>query len=117
MFGGRVFQQTVDIPMGTNCAPLRADLFLYSYDADSIQRLLKNTKKSQPDPLISLSAIQYQVNFGDFVDRIYAIELEIKHTTDTDRSASYLDLNPEIDSGRRLRSKLYDKRDDFNFPL
>ena len=46
MFGGRVFQQTVDIPMGTNCAPLRADLFLYSYDADSIQRLLKNTKKS-----------------------------------------------------------------------
>jgi hypothetical protein len=35
MFGGRVFQQTVDIPMGTNCAPLRADLFLYSYDADA----------------------------------------------------------------------------------
>ena len=45
MFGGRVFQQTVDIPMGTNCAPLRADLFLYSYDADSIQRLLKKNEK------------------------------------------------------------------------
>jgi hypothetical protein len=29
MFGGRVFQQ-----MGTNCAPLLADLFLYSYEAD-----------------------------------------------------------------------------------
>jgi hypothetical protein len=28
--GGRVFQQTFDIPMGTNCAPLVADLFLYS---------------------------------------------------------------------------------------
>jgi hypothetical protein len=28
MFGGRVFQQTVGIPMGTNCAPLHADLFL-----------------------------------------------------------------------------------------
>ena len=27
MFGGRVFQQTVGIPMGTNCAPLLADLF------------------------------------------------------------------------------------------
>jgi hypothetical protein len=25
--------------------------------------------------------------FGDFVDRIYPIELEIKDTTDTDRSA------------------------------
>ena len=29
MFGKRVFQQTVDIPMGTNCAPLLADFFLY----------------------------------------------------------------------------------------
>ena len=45
MFGGRVFQQTVDIPMGTNCAPLRADLFLYSYDADAIQGLLKKNEK------------------------------------------------------------------------
>jgi len=34
MFGGRVFQQTFGIPMGTNCAPLLADLFLYSYEAD-----------------------------------------------------------------------------------
>ena len=25
MFGGRVFQQTVGIPMGNNCAPLLAD--------------------------------------------------------------------------------------------
>ena len=37
MFSGRVFQQTVGIPMGTNCAPLLADLFLYSYEADFIQ--------------------------------------------------------------------------------
>jgi hypothetical protein len=55
--------------------------------------------------------------FGDFVDRIYHIELEIKDTTDTDRSASYLDLHIEIDSEGRLRTKPYDKRDDFNFPI
>jgi hypothetical protein len=55
--------------------------------------------------------------FCDFVDRIYPIELEIKDTTDTDRSASYLDLHLEIDSEGRLRTKLYDKRDDFNFPI
>jgi hypothetical protein len=30
MFGGRVFQQTVAIPMGTNCDPIFADQFLYS---------------------------------------------------------------------------------------
>jgi hypothetical protein len=41
MFGGRVFQQTVGIPMGANRAPLLADLFLYSYEADFIHGLLK----------------------------------------------------------------------------
>jgi hypothetical protein len=51
------------------------------------------------------------------VDRIYHIELEIKETTDTDKSASYLDLHLEIDSDGRLRTKLYDKSDDFNFPI
>ena len=38
-------------------------------------------------------------------------------TTDTDRSASYLDLNLEIDTGGRLRTTLYDKRDDFNVAI
>ena len=42
----------------------------------------------------------------------FAIELEIKDSTDTDRSASYLDLHLEIDSEEWLRTKLYDKRDD-----
>jgi hypothetical protein len=51
--------------------------------------------------------------FCDFVDRIYPIELEIKDTTDTDRSASYLDIHLEIE----LRTKLYDKRDDLNLPI
>jgi hypothetical protein len=32
-FGGTLFQQVVGIPMGTNCAPLLADLFLYSYES------------------------------------------------------------------------------------
>ena len=44
------------------------------------------------------------------VDRIYPIELEIKDTTDTDRSASYLDLHLAIDSEGRLRMKLRQKR-------
>ena len=54
---------------------------------------------------------------GDFVDHIYPIDPEIKDTTDTDRSVSYRDLHLEIDSERRLRTKLYDKKDDFNFPI
>jgi len=41
IFGGRVFQQSVGIPMSTYCAPLLAGLFLHSYEADFIQELLK----------------------------------------------------------------------------
>ena len=108
MFGGRVFQQTVGIPMGTNCAPLLADLFLYSHEADFIQGLLKKNKKKLArsfnftfryiDDVLPLN----NSRFGDFVDRIYPIQLETKDTTDTDKSVSYLDLHLEIDSEGRL---------------
>ena len=37
------------------------------------------------------------------------IELEIKNSTDTAMSASYLDLHTEIDSEGRVRTKHYDK--------
>jgi len=43
-FGGAIFQQQVGIPMGTNCAPLLADLFLYSYETEFLQNLVKNKK-------------------------------------------------------------------------
>jgi hypothetical protein len=45
MLGERVFQQTVGIPMDTNCAPLLADLFLYWNGADCMQGLLKKDEK------------------------------------------------------------------------
>ena len=52
--------------------------------------------------------------FCDYVGRIFTIELEIKDTTETERSASYLNLHKEIVSKGGLRTKLFDKRDDFD---
>ena len=46
--------------------------------------------------------------FGDCVDQIYSIELQMTDTRYT-RSASNLDTHLEIDSEDRLRTKLYDK--------
>ena len=40
VFAGKVFQQIFGIPMGINCAPLLADIFLYSYEEECIQNLL-----------------------------------------------------------------------------
>ena len=43
--------------------------------------------------------------------------LEIEDTTESLHSALYLDLYPEIDKNRNLCTRLYDKRDDFDFPI
>ena len=55
--------------------------------------------------------------FGDFIDCIYPIELNIKGITYRAMSASYLDIHLAIDSDDRLIAKHYDKRDDLNFPI
>jgi len=121
--GGRVYQQTIGIPMGTNCAPLLADLFLHSYEADFIADLIKKNEKHLArsfnlsfryiDDVLSLN----NPRFGDYLDNIYPKELEIKDTTDSAKSASYLDLLLEIDEEGKLMTKLYDKRDDFSFQI
>ena len=38
-FGTNLFRQIVGIPMGTNCAPLVADLFLFCYERDFMMSL------------------------------------------------------------------------------
>ena len=37
-----MFQQTIGITMGRDCAPLLANMFICPYDADVFQGLLKN---------------------------------------------------------------------------
>jgi hypothetical protein len=53
--------------------------------------------------------------FGDFVDRIYSIQFEIKDATDTNMSASYLDLHLDIDSERHLNTKRIRQKRGFQF--
>jgi hypothetical protein len=47
---------------------------------------------------------------------IYPPELEVKETTYTASSASFLDICLEFDDSGQLSTNIYDKRDDFNFP-
>ena len=121
-FGGRIFQQTIGIPMGTICAPLHADLFLYSYEAEFVQCLLQAGKKH----LVQQSNFTYRylndvlflknTKFAEYLEFIYPRELEIKETTETEASSSDLDCYLYIDNGK-LATRLYDKRDDFNIPI
>jgi hypothetical protein len=123
VFGSKIFQQTFGIPMGTNCAPLLADLFLYSYEAEFIQKLLHEKNKSFA--VVFNSTFRYintvlSINndqFHSYVDSIYPSELEIKDTTESSTSASYLDLLLNIDSDGKLTTQLYGKRDYFSFTI
>ena len=120
--GEKVFQQIVGIPLGTNCAPLLADIFLYSYQAEFIQSLLSTRKKKlasqfnftfryNDDVLIN------NLDFENYHGQMYPAELEIKDTTESNTSASYLDLFLLIGRDGKLRSSHYDKRDEFNFHI
>ena len=48
-FGSKLYRQIVDIPMGTNCAPLVADLFLFCYERDLMLSLPDNNQTLPPD--------------------------------------------------------------------
>ena len=43
-FEGMVYQQIVGIPMGTNCAPLIANLFLFCYVRDFMSKQNRSTE-------------------------------------------------------------------------
>ena len=109
--------------MGTNCAPLLADLLLYSYESEFLQKLVKDKKIHEArtfnftyryiDDVLSIN----NSRFAEFLPLIYPPELEVKETTDAASSVSFLDLYLEFDDSSQLSTKIYDKRDDFNFKI
>ena len=116
------------IPVGTNCSPYFAEIFLYSYEAEFIQSLLSTGKKHLAsrfnltyryiDDVLSIN----NQEFENYVGQRYPSELEIKDTTESITSASYLDLLLSIWKNGQLHISIYDKQDEFiyritNFPL
>ena len=86
-FGGQLFRQMVGIPMGTNCVLLLADSFLYSYENEFLDKLIKEDKRKLArkfnlsyryiDDLISFN----NKRFKEFISDIYPKELTISETT------------------------------------
>ena len=109
--------------MGTNCAPLLADLYLFSYEYDYMQKLIKSKQLHKArsfsftrryiDDLLATNN-QY---IHDAVKEIYPPSLELKETTDSPNGTSYLDLYLYQDTNGYLSRRLYDKRDDYNFEI
>ena len=122
-FGGQLFRQMVGIPMGTNCEPLLADLFLYSYENEFLDKLIKEGKRwlarkfillyPYVDGLISFN----NKRFKEFISDVYPKELTISETKESTSIASYLDLLLIRDKSNNITTKLYDKHDAFGFHI
>ena len=55
--------------------------------------------------------------FLDYLKEIYPSQLTVEKANKSDHLGDYLDLTFIIDSGGKLSTRLYDKRDDFDFHI
>ena len=121
-FGSKLYRQIVGIPMGTNCAPLVADLFLFWYERDFMLSLSDDNQSGVIEAFNSTSRylddlLNIDNNFFDsMVNRIYPSELQLNKANVSDAEASFLDLHLSISDGF-VKTKIYDKRDDFDFDI
>ena len=121
-FDGMVYQQIVGIPMGTNRAPLIADLFLYFHERDFMSDLQKSKRFDLKDMFNDTSRYLVDIftidnpEFEKHIPDIYPGELQLNKTNTSDTENSFLDLNVKV-IGRYIHASVYDKRDDFGFPI
>ena len=100
-----LYRQIVGIPMGTNCAPLVADLFLFCYERDFMLSLSEDNQSGVIEAFNSTSRylddlLNIDNNFFDsMVNRIYPSELQLNKANVSDAEASFLDLHLSISDG------------------
>ena len=122
-FGDKVFRQVIGIPMGTDCAPFLANLFLYSYEYQWInkQRIKNNQKaiqrfKSCSRYIDDLLLINNYDLMKEVMTKIYPKELVLVPDDNNGCTAPFLDLQLLITEGV-ISTSIYDKRDAFDFPI
>ena len=108
--------------MGTYCAPQVADLFLCFVMRDFLMSLSDdnqtdvidafNTTSRYLDDILNIN----NVYFDNMASQIYPSELQLHKANTSDTKAAYLDLHLSI-SNDIISTRIYDKRDDFDFEI
>ena len=98
-FGTKLYRQVFGIPMGTNCAPLIADLFLFCYERDYMMSLSDdkqadiinafNTTSRYLDNILNI----HNVYFDNMVSQIYLSELQLNKANTSDTEAPFYNLH------------------------
>lgn len=119
--GSKLRRQTVGIPMGTNCAPPCANLYLYSYESDfidtlvndghlTIARRFQNTFRLIDDAL-SVDNPHFEVALAN---GLYPSALTLNNTTLSPTHAHFVGMSFSFG---RILIDLFDKRAEFPFPV
>ena len=127
-FDGMVYQQIVGIHMGTNCAPLIADLFLYCYERDFMSNLQKSKRFDLIDKFNDTSRYLDDIftidnpAFPEHIPDIYPRELQLNKANVYFRQRNiFLGFENIKVIVNNIHTSVYDKRDDLglskvNFP-
>lgn len=120
--GNALFRQVIGIPMGTDCAPFLANLFLYSYESEWMKQKRENKQFDILNKfrhcfryIDDLLCINNDELMDTVMAEIYPQELSLTSDDATVR-ANYLDLSIEIKNGK-IHTSLFDKRDAFGFTI
>ena len=122
-FGTKLYRQVVGFTMGTNCAPLVADLFLFCYERDFMMSLSDdkqadvidafNTTSRYLDGILNINNVYFD---NMVISQIYTSELQLNKANTSDTKAAFLDLHLSI-SNDIVSTKIYDKRDNLILKL
>ena len=102
--------------MGTNCAPLVADLLLFYYKRDLMTSVSDDNQADIIEAFISTSRYLddllniYNPYFEGMVNQIYPPEQKLNEANTSDTEAPFLELHLSISDGF-VSSKSCDKRD------
>ena len=108
--------------MGTNCAPLVAELFLFCYNLCFMMSLPDDKQAGVIDAFSTTSRYLddilniNNVYFDNIFSQIYTSELQLNKANTSDTEAAFIDLQLLI-SNDIVSTKIYDKRDDFDFEI
>ena len=109
--------------MGTNSAPLLADLFLHTFEYDFMVKTMKHdiTKAIQFSNTFRYIDDLFSINnedFGNYISAIYPPELQLTDTSTSSTEVCYLDTHIKTGgTNTPFRISIYDKRDDFTFRI
>jgi hypothetical protein len=123
--GDRIFWQRIGIPMGTNCAPELADLYLFSYEFSFVRQLIQQgalallQKFSRTVRYLDDCASVGNNDFERYLHRttaaglhngIYPDELAITVSCEGS-NIDYLDVSTRWTGDDKLFTKVFDKRE------